>query len=158
MSTVSWNTRLAVSFKPSGGASEIISPINSFEFSIEKNITVMDSIDAHNIGPSHGNPRYTLSFEMPAVNVSVDRKIVDIAIKGTEFSIGIATGNGLPDSWAFDSIWFTDCYINSVSQTTDNSGGVPTLKISGICFDISLSDSGNVLTTNHTIGASGSLT
>ena len=157
MSTVSWNTRLAVSFKPSGSSSEIISPINSFEFGLEKNIGIIDSIDAHNLGPSHGNPRYTLSFEVQAVNVAVFRKIINVAVKGAEFTIGLATGNGMPDSWALDSIEFRDCYINSASQSTDNSGGVPVLKISGICLDMSLSDSGNVLTTNHTVGASGNL-
>jgi len=155
--TTNWNTRLAVSFKPSGAASVIISPINAFEFNFEKNISVIHSIDAHNIGVSHGNPGYTLNFEVPALNVAVFRKIIDVAVKGAEFSIGLATGNGMPDDWVLDSIEFKDCYVNSASQSADNSGGAPVLKISGICLDMSFADSGNVLTTNHTVGASGNL-
>jgi len=154
--SIDWNSRLAVSFKPASGASEIISPITNFEFSIEKNINIMDSIDAHNIGYSYSNPRYTLSFEVPALNVAVFRKITSVAVKGTKFSVGLATGNGQPDGWVFDSVTFSDCVINSESQTVDNTGE-PVIKISGLCLDVTISDSGNVLTTNHTTGATGSL-
>jgi len=152
-----WASRLCVSFKPQSGASEVISPINNFEMTDDLPADVIDSIDACNLGFSFGNPRYSFTFEVKAVNMKVFRHIYSVARKRTRFSVGVGTVDSLSDDWYMDSIEITDCLITNVSQSVDNTGGVPTLKFQAIALDVSVSNDGDVLTTDHVGGASGSL-
>ena len=155
---MNWNSRLCVSYKPAGGASSIVHPINNMELNEEDTVDIIDSIDAHNLGYSFGNPRYSFSFEVKAVNMKVFRQIYSSFRKRTRFSVGMGVVTGLSDDWYLDSVEITNCMITNVSQTVDNTGGVPTLKYQAVALDVSVSNDGAVLTTNHTGGGSGSLT
>ena len=63
----------------------------------------------------------------------------------------------LSDDWYMDDIQMTNCLITNVSQSVENSGAVPTLKFQAVALDVSVSNDGDVLTTDHVGGASGSL-
>jgi hypothetical protein len=153
-----WATRLVIKYMPNGGASEIITPITNLQPAADLPKEIIDSIDACNTGVSFGNPRYSFTFEVRAINKGVFRKIFATALKGTKFSVGIATGSGLPDDWVFDSIEMRDCYITNVDPSNiENTGHAPSMKFTAICLDWVVGNNGEVITTNHVGGASGNL-
>lgn len=155
---INWATRLVASFKPSDGSSEIIHPISNMNITDDLPADVIHSIDGCNLGYSMGNPTYSFDFEVQAVNMKVFRDIKRVARKRTRFSVGLATQSGLSDDWFLDSVELSDCMVTNVSQTVDNSGGVPSLKVSAICLSVAESNNGSVMTTNHVGSANGTLT
>jgi hypothetical protein len=155
---INWATRLVASFKPSDGSSEVIQPITNMELQDDIPADVIHSIDACNLGYSFGNPSYLFNFEVQAVNMKVFRHIKRVARQRTRFSVGLATQSSLSDDWFLDSIEMSDCIITNVTQSIDNSGGVPSLKFTAICLNVAESNDGSVMTTNHVGTANGSLT
>jgi len=154
---INWATRLCASFKPADGSSEIIHPITNLEKTDDLPADVINSIDACNLGFSFGNPSYSFTFEVQAVNMKVFRSIQRVARKRTRFSVVVATQTGLSDDWFLDSMEMKDCIITNVSHSVDNSGGVPTLKYSAICLNVAESNDGSVITTNNVGTANGTL-
>lgn len=153
-----WSSRLAISFMPTGGSSAVISPITNFNPTIQLPKDVIDSIDACNLGFSVGNPRFSFDFEVTGINKSVFRKIFTTAIKGTRFSIVMATKSGESDDWYLDSIEFSNCVITDVSPSNiTNDGKAPSLKFSAICLDFAASNNGETLIPTHTVGGTGGL-
>lgn len=153
----SWKTRLGVMFKPADGSSTLISPITNINFAASTPSGIIDSIDGCNLGYSRENPRYTFDLEVQAINMAVHRKLLSSAITGAEFSIVIATLDSMSDDWVFDSIQFNDCIVTNSAHSIDSSNKVPSLKFQAQCLGLSISNNGNVVTTDKVGGASGSL-
>lgn len=151
-----WNSRLVVKFMPGadGTGGEIITPINNFVPTAELPKEVIDSIDGHNLGYSHGNPRYSFSFEVTAVNKAVFMKIYTTALKGAIFSVSIATKDLESDDWVFDSILLDKCVVtNCTPVDIDNSGKAPTMKFDAKCLSMKTSRDNYSIITNNTDGA-----
>lgn len=156
--SANWGSRLCVSFIPDGGAAALISPITNFNASFSAAKEIIDSIDADNVGISKGNRRFTFDFEVPAVNMTVYREILNTIVKDAKFSIVMATKAGESDDWYLDAIEFADCYVTEVNPgSISNDGKPPVMKVSAICLNVIFSNDGKTLMPNHTVGGTGSL-
>ena len=152
-----WKSHLCVMFKPTDGSSVVISPINSMEPTVDTPASIIDSIDACNLGFSFENPRFTFNFEVLALNFSVFRKIYSHALKRTTFNVVMATLNSASDDWMVDSIEFTDCTITNTAQTADNGNKGPTIKFQASALGVSASNDGESIVTDKVGTASGTL-
>ena len=114
-----WNsTRLEVKL---GNAT--ISPIDSFAVTFNTPHTVIHSIEADNVG--YVRQPYTFTFTMTVRAIdTVVADLTELALNGTEFSIGVAERRGT--EWAFKSIKFTRCIITSAQPSNLTPDGAPT--------------------------------
>jgi hypothetical protein len=149
----SWNSRLLVTFTPTGSSSAPITPINNFNATIQTPHDVIDSVDGDNLGYSVGNKRLNLDFEVTALNKAIFREIVKCAVKGAEFSISIGYASGASADWYVDTILFDRCVITDTTPINiSNDGKAPTMKITGIALNVSMGNDIEMY-SNRTVSA-----
>jgi len=151
-----WDTRLVVKFIPANGDPEIIAPIEKFDPSMDLPKSVINSIDADNLGYSTENREFSFSFSVKAVNKKVLRRIYATAVNGTHFSVGVGVKTGSSSDWAFQHTEFADCVITNVNPSNvDDSGGVPTASFDAKCLKVAMSYGGQDVVTDNSGGAIG---
>jgi hypothetical protein len=119
-----WNTRLeiAVDTVP-------ISPIESFNPTINSPATVIHSIEADNVGAVRQPMTATFTMTLKAIGPHV-ATLTDMAMKGTRFQIVVTEKEG--QDWSFSEILFDDCLITSVNPSNVVIDGAPTATVNGI--------------------------
>src|SRR6266446_9484231 len=112
-----WNTRLEVKL-----GDKTITPIENFTPTFNTPHTVIHSVETDNVG--YVRQPFTFTFTMTVRAVApVLADLAELAVTGTEFSIAVAVKKGT--DWAFSSLKFNRCIINSTNPSNIVIDGTP---------------------------------
>ncbi|MFF4911231.1 hypothetical protein ACFY2T_40930 [Streptomyces sp. NPDC001260] len=126
----SWtNTRLAVVVDGQTGTP--LTPIDSFSPTFSLNTEVIHSIEATHVGLIANPDSFTFSLSVKAIGGAA-AQLTSLALKGTEFSIGLYEQSGSTGEWDFSNIVLTKCVITSASPSNATVSGAPVATFSGI--------------------------
>jgi hypothetical protein len=126
-----WNTRLAVSFKPSTGGPEItISPIDSFTPTFALGAEPIHSIEETHLGVIYQPTSMTFSMTVKAIG-EVAGQLTALAMEGTRFDIKLLEQANTGDDWTFKSLLMSDCVITSAGPSNVTISGAPSATFSG---------------------------
>jgi len=112
-----WNTRLEVKL-----GNTTVSPIDTFTPTFNTPHIVIHSIEADNLGFVRQPFTFTFTMTVRAIGTVV-ADLTELAVNGTEFSIAVAEKQGT--DWAFKSIKFSRCVINSTNPSNIVIDGSP---------------------------------
>lgn len=128
MSTINWNTRLAVSVN-----GKIVTPIESFSPTLNLAHRVQHSLEEDNVGIVTQAQTWTFTMTVRAMGPSV-AQLTQLALAGTQFQIVVVEQTG--SDWSFKQIAFNKCYFTSVAPSNVTLDDAPTATLSGVCLDI----------------------
>src|SRR4051812_11287774 len=102
---VTWtNSRLAVVVD--GDTKNPLTPIDTFSPTFSLNTEIVHSIEATHIGLIANPDSFTFSLSVKAIGGAA-AKLTELALTGTEFSIGLYKQSGSTDEWDFTNIILT---------------------------------------------------
>ena len=123
------NSRLAVVVN--GDTNNPLTPIDSFSPTFSLNTEVVHSIEATHVGWIANPDSFTFSLSVKAIGGAA-AKLTNLALTGTEFSIGLYKQAGSTNEWDFNNIILTKCLITSASPSNATISGAPVATFSGI--------------------------
>ena len=126
-----WNTRLVVK---RGDA--VISPIENFTPTFNTPHTVMHSLEVDNVGFIRQPFTYSFTMSVRAVGTAV-ADLTELAVNGQQFDLAVAEYLDGKD-WAFKSIKFAGCIINSCNPSNVVIDGAPLATFTCMALSVSL--------------------
>lgn len=118
-----WKTRLEVTVDGT-----VISPIDSFTPTFNTPATVINSIEADNIGAIFQPQSATFTMSLKAIGPNV-AELTSLALEGKSFNIQVAEKKG--SDWTFKKMLFRDCMVTSANPSNVVIDGVPTATFNG---------------------------
>lgn len=112
-----WNTRLEVTI---GGRT--VTPIDVFNPTFTTPHTVIHSVEGDRVGYVRRPFEFTFTMTIKA-NATIVADLAEMALNGTEFEVSVAERVGT--DWAFKSIKFSRCVIQSTTPSNILIDGVP---------------------------------
>lgn len=141
MDLVNWQSRLAVKYKPKGGAKEeLISPVDSFQPSFALNAEALHSVERTHIGVVYSPQQISFSMTVKAIG-SVAAQLMKLALNGTSFDVVMVEGDDANGpQWSFKEVLLGDCVITSATPTAATISGAPAATFSGFLLSGSVTD------------------
>jgi hypothetical protein len=125
-----WSTRLQLDYTdPVSGATNTISPIDSFSPTFGMAGTELHSIEQTHIGFVFSPQAITFTMTVKAIGPIVG-ELTRLAMTRTPFKITLHENTG--DDWAFVRIVLDHCLITSAQPTAATVSGAPAATFSGV--------------------------
>jgi hypothetical protein len=123
------NTRLAVIIN--GDSANPLTPLESFTPSFNLNTEVVHSLEATHIGYIANPENFTFTLTVKAIGGAA-AKLMQLAMEGTEFEIGLYEADGSTGEWDFGHIVLRNCLITTANASNAAISGAPVATFSGV--------------------------